>query len=125
MKSKRQLDLEIEAALRAGFEPRLRQLFQLAPFEGNYAASSVLGEYRPRKQDRRDPTLPKDETFTCVDRNGKVLGTSKTVAGAMQKAPNDRSYASVRGEYVSSGTKFGLGHGRRMAVRESGRWLVG
>lgn len=125
MKSKRQLDLEIEAALRAGFEPRLRQLFQLAPFEGNLAASSVLGEYRPRKQDRRDPTLPKNETFACMDRNGKILGTSKSVAGAMQKAPNDKSYARVRGEYVSSGTKFEIGGGRTMAVREHGRWQVG
>ena len=125
MKSKRQLDLEIEAALRAGFEPRLRQLFQIAPFEGNLAASSVLGEYRPRRQDRRDPTLPKNETFACLDRNGKILGTSKTVAGAMAKAPKDRSYATVRGEYVSMGAKYEIGHGRRMAVRESGRWLVG
>lgn len=66
-----------------------------------------------------------NETFTCMDRNGKVLGTSSSVQGAMSKAPNDKSYALVRGEYVSTGDYFGPGRGRQMAVREQGRWVVG
>lgn len=74
----------------------------------------------------RDP----DEKFAVMDRNLRVLGESRSVSGAMQKAPGDKSYALVRGEYTSDGRYWGLGRGRSMAVREfqpqSGfRWHVG
>jgi hypothetical protein len=65
------------------------------------------------------------EMFACVDRNGKILGTSRTMQGAMAKAPNNSSYASVSGEWTSDGTHWGVGKGRRVAVREGGRWIVG
>ncbi len=83
-------------------------------------------QYHPTRAHRRDPKLPKGETFTCTDRNGKILGTSKTIAGAMEKAPAGSSYARVRGEYTSDGHHWGLGRGRQVAVREgSKRWQVG
>jgi len=74
----------------------------------------------------RDP----GERFVVMDRNLRILGESKSVQGAMQKAPNDKSYAIVRGEYTSDGRYWGLGGGRSLAVREfqpnSGfRWHVG
>lgn len=43
----------------------------------------------------------------------------------MNLAPNDKSYALVRGEFTSDGTNHGGGGGRQVAVRESGRWHVG
>jgi hypothetical protein len=81
--------------------------------------------YKPGRADMRDPTLPKGETFACIDRNGAILGTSKSVEGAMAKAPAGSSYALVRGEYVSTGHHYGVGRGRQMAVREGGRWIRG
>lgn len=85
----------------------------------------LLNVHQPTRRDRRDPTLPKGETFACLDRNGKILGTSTSVEGAMQKAPADKSYAIVCGEYTSNGAHWGTGKGRQMAVRESGRWQRG
>lgn len=69
------------------------------------------------------------EVFACKDRHGKILGTSRTVRGAMGYAPDDKSYALVRGEYTSDGSNHGVGGGRQVAVREfdpSGgfRWYV-
>jgi hypothetical protein len=32
-----------------------------------------------------------------------ILGESPSVKGAMEKAPKDKSYALVRGEYTSDG----------------------
>ena len=71
-----------------------------------------------------------DEKFVVKNQRGDVLGESSTVKGAMAKAPADKSYAIVRGEYTSDGRYWGLGGGRQMAVREfdkSGgfRWYVG
>jgi hypothetical protein len=81
------------------------------------------GTYRVKL---RDP----DEKFAVMDRDLKILGESSTVKGAMEKAPKDKSYALVRGEYTSDGRYWGLGQGRQVAVREfhpSGgfRWYVG
>jgi len=72
----------------------------------------------------------KGELYACKDRNGTVLGVAKTVDGAMKHAPNDKTYAIVRGEYTSDGTRHAIGRGRQVAVREfdpSGgfRWYVG
>ncbi len=101
---------------------------------GTYAQSPLAMPpaegYRPRRQDRRDPALPKNETFAAMDRSGKILGTSRSVKGAMEHAPNDKTYATVRGEFTSDGTHWSVGHGRVMATREfdtSGgfRWYVG
>ena len=44
-----------------------------------------------------------DERFVVMDRSGKILGDSASVKGAMEKAPKDKSYAVVRGEYTSDG----------------------
>jgi hypothetical protein len=86
----------------------------------------MLNMHQPTRAQRRDPTLPKGETFTCKDRNGKILGTSKSVEGAIQKAPTGSSYAIVRGEYTNDGSHHGPGgHGRQVAVREGGRWQRG
>ena len=88
--------------------------------------ASAYGEQRqPTRAQRGNPTLPKGETFACVDRHGKVLGTSKTLQGAMEKAPAGTSYAKVVGEYTSDGHHWGLGHGRTLATREGRRWQVG
>lgn len=66
------------------------------------------------------------EVFACKDRHGKILGTSRSVRGAMLHAPNDRSYAIVRGEFTSDGSNWGVGGGKQHAVRENGHdWLVG
>lgn len=62
----------------------------------------------------RDP----DEKFAVMDRDLNILGTSQSVRGAIEKAPRDRSYALVRGEYTSDGRYWGLGRGRLLAVRE-------
>jgi len=69
------------------------------------------------------------EVFALKNRSGKILGTSRTIKGAMALAPDDKSYALVRGEYTSDGTNQGVGRGRQVAVREfdpSGgfRWYV-
>lgn len=82
-------------------------------------------QYHPTRAHRHDPRLPAGETFACLDRDGVVLGTSKTIAGAMRKAPAGSSYAKVRGEYTSDGKHHGLGRGRLVAVREGRRWQVG
>lgn len=71
-----------------------------------------------------------DEKFTVKDRDGRILGESKTTKGAMAMAPKDKSYAIVHGEYTSDGRYWGLGGGRQMAVREfhpsaGFRWHVG
>ena len=58
------------------------------------------------------------EMFAVMDRHGKIIGTSRSARGAMALAPNDKSYALVRGEYTSEGTKHGVGRGRQVAVRE-------
>lgn len=66
------------------------------------------------------------ESFACLDRNGKILGTAYTIQGAMAKAPAGSSYATVRGEWTSDGTHWGVGKGRVVATREGGsRWIVG
>jgi len=70
-----------------------------------------------------------DERFVVMNRNHDILGEGKTMQGAMDRAPKDKSYAVVRGEYTSDGTYWGLGHGRDMATRESRpshgfRWYV-
>ncbi len=82
-------------------------------------------QYHPTRAHRHNPKLPRGETFACLDRHGKVLGTSQTIQGAMSKAPAGSSYAKVRGEYTSDGHHWGLGKGREVAVRESKRWQVG
>jgi hypothetical protein len=69
------------------------------------------------------------EMFAVMDRDGKILGRSYSVKGAMAMAPDGKSYAIVRGEYTSDGTNWGVGGGRQVAVREfdpSGgfRWYV-
>lgn len=71
-----------------------------------------------------------DEKFAVKDRHGQILGESTSVKGAMAKAPKDKSYAIVRGEYTSDGRYWGLGGGRQLAVRESHptggfRWYEG
>lgn len=71
-----------------------------------------------------------DEAFTVKDRDGNVLGESKSAKGAMELAPKDKSYAIVRGAYTSDGRYWGPGSGRTMAVREfhptgGFRWHVG
>lgn len=81
------------------------------------------GDYRVRL---RDP----DEKFVVKNQRGDILGESASVKGAMEKAPKDKSYAVVRGEYTSDGRYWGLGFGRQVAVRQfhpSGgfRWRVG
>ena len=58
------------------------------------------------------------EMFAVMDRDGKILGRSYSVKGAMALAPYDKSYAVVRGEYTSDGTNHGVGRGRMVAVRE-------
>ncbi len=95
------------------------------PTPPRWAAYLKSQQYKPGRAERADPTLPKGETFACIDRDGKILGTSKSVEGAMAKAPAGSSYALVRGEYVSTGHHYGVGRGRQMAVREGGRWLRG
>lgn len=70
-----------------------------------------------------------DEKFAVKNQRGEILGESSTVKGAMEKAPKDKSYAIVRGEYTRDGRYWGLGAGRQVAVREfdkSGgfRWYV-
>jgi hypothetical protein len=85
----------------------------------------VYGEQRqPTRAQRANPKLPAGEIFTCMNRHGKVLGTSKTIQGAMQKAPNDKSYAKVNGEYTSDGHHWGPGRGRSIATREGGKWQM-
>lgn len=69
------------------------------------------------------------EMFAAMDRHGKILGTSRSVKGAMGYAPPDKTYVSVRGEFTSDGTSHGVGRGRVVATREfhpSGgfRWYV-
>lgn len=69
------------------------------------------------------------ETFAVLDRSGKILGTSRSVKGAMARAPEGRTYATVRGEYTSDGTSWGVGRGRIVATREHRpehglRWYV-
>lgn len=65
------------------------------------------------------------ESFAALDRHGKILGTSHTMRGAMAKAADDKSYVDVRGEWTSDGTHWSVGKGRRVAVREGGKWIVG
>ena len=88
-------------------------------------AESYGEQYRPTRSQRSNPKLPSGETLTCMDRHGKVLGTSKTLQGAMERAPAGSSYAKVVGEYTSDGHHWGLGHGRTLATREGKRWQVG
>ena len=59
-----------------------------------------------------------------MDRHGKVFGTSKTIKGAMEKAPEGKTYAIVKGEYTSDGHHWGPGRGREIATRERGRWQM-
>jgi hypothetical protein len=99
---------------------------------GTYQSSKIdlpqhaYGEQRhPTRAQRSNPKLPAGETFSCMDRHGKVLGTSKTIQGAMEKAPAGSSYAKVKGEYTSDGHYWGPGAGRTIAVREGKRWQVG
>lgn len=87
--------------------------------------TEAYGEQRqPTRAQRANPKLPTGETFTCMDRKGKVLGTSKTVHGAMAHAPKDTSYAKVVGEYTSDGHHWGVGHGRTVATRDRRTWQI-
>jgi hypothetical protein len=68
--------------------------------------------------------MPTQETFAVRNRIGNIVGKSSTVRGAMQAAPA-KGDMTVRGEYTSDGTYWGIGKGRVVAQRENGRWLVG
>ncbi len=69
--------------------------------------------------------LDADERF-AVSKGGKPIPSTESASmqGAMSKAPPSGD-VSVKGEYTSDGTYWGLGLGRVMARRENGRWLVG
>jgi hypothetical protein len=86
----------------------------------------LLNVHQPTRAQRHDPKLPA-ETCTAKDRHGNVVATSSSVAGAMKHADTmmRTGSVSVRGEYTSDGTHWGLGKGREVARRESGRWLRG
>ena len=86
----------------------------------------LLNVHQPTRAQRHDPKLPA-QTYAAVDRHGNVVATSSSVAGAMRHADTmlRTGALSVRGEYTSDGTHWGLGKGRRAAVRENGKWIVG
>lgn len=128
-KTSAQLEREIDQLLR-GHKRRIAHVgFGSAPSSKvtnpTWTKYLETQQYKPGRAERRDPTLPKGETFAVKDRNGNILGTSTSVEGAMSKAPAGSSYALVRGEYTSDGSRHGIGHGRQVAVREGGRWQRG
>lgn len=86
----------------------------------------LMGVHQPTRQQRKDPRLPK-EKYAALDRNSNVVATSDTIAGAMSHADtmagSHVSYLTVKGEYTSDGHHWGLGKGRVVATRESGKWL--
>lgn len=121
----------------AQLERELREYFGTPAKRGRRVAHVGFGTFPKSKFTARvrTPTNPAGRTeteqlvhpemFYCKDRHGKILGMSTTIRGAMAKAPYDKSYAVVRGEYTSDGSHWGPGKGRQLAIRENGSWIVG
>lgn len=86
----------------------------------------LMNVHQPTRAQRHDPKLPA-ETYAALDRHGNVVATSKTIQGAMSHADTmmRTGALTVRGEYTSDGTLWGLGRGRVVASRENGKWLRG
>ena len=127
-KSRTELEREVKSALGKYAPSSIKRRYPYFDDDARAPQSAIKepwNNHRPRRQDQRDPTLPKDETFALIDRDGKVLATAKSVVSVISKAPKGTSDLIVRGEYVSTGAHYGLGRGRMLARRELGRWTIG